>query len=171
MKDKSFWDLFKMKDWGLIGIKLGLFLLLSLDLGNALKCNVCDLQAKEGFREANTECLAKGVQKCGPKDTACMMETYIAKNGDNVGHRVLKYCVEQCPIFINNTAILVRCCKEDGCNKDLEPKRPPPIFFNNSNGLKPSLTGWGLTIDLLLVHLGVVLATRTICDHLSIDRR
>ena len=35
--------------------------------------------------------------------------------------RVTKRCMRGCPLYINTTAEVVRCCTEDGCNAKFEP--------------------------------------------------
>ena len=41
--------------------------------------------------------------------------------------RVSKKCMRGCPLYINTTAEVVRCCTDDGCNAKFEPM---PGSFN-----------------------------------------
>ena len=52
------------------------------------------------------------------QDTACMLEGYISNSRS---FRVVKKCVTDCPLYINTTAEIVRCCTQDNCNEKFRP--------------------------------------------------
>jgi len=72
-----------------------------------------------------------------------MLEGYMQPNNEA---QVVKRCVPKCPVFINTTAEVVRCCPKNGCNEALDhrprvevppPNKLPPGRDGNANNMFP----------------------------------
>ena len=65
--------------------------------------------------------------------------------------RVLKKCVRECPLYVNTTAEVVRCCTEDSCNEKFVSL--PGMHFFCCGRCKCSLYRYYIGNFIIMIHI------------------